>query len=380
MTKHDGRYYLQYSAPGTELHTYGDGYYTADSPLGPFTYAQSSPFSSKPGGFMPGAGHGSTFQDEHGNWWHIATMRISKAFMFERRIGFFPAGFDKDGVLFCNQEFADYPLTIPDGPADPWSLSAKAMLLTAGSRPLASSSAPAHGPELAIDEDATTWWVAGDKNPGQWVQVELPEGSTVSSIQVNLAEHELKPTVKRSRRETTLTALWQRHINQTEPATEFTVQVSKDRSEWTTLHDSRMTGASRSHVFVELEEPAEYRYVRVTGYSQPYDGLFAVSGLRVFGHGSGSAPAAAVPTARRTGPMNATVTWARVPGARGYNLRYGTAADKLYSSWQLDARTSHDLGALNTGQDYWVAVDSFNENGITRGAAVRVALTPSEGR
>ena len=56
MTKRDGTYYLQYAAPATELNTYADGYYTADSPLGPFTYSESSPFSSKPGGLTTGAG------------------------------------------------------------------------------------------------------------------------------------------------------------------------------------------------------------------------------------------------------------------------------------------------------------------------------------
>ena len=33
MTKHNGRYYLQYGAPGTEFKTYADGVYVADSPL-----------------------------------------------------------------------------------------------------------------------------------------------------------------------------------------------------------------------------------------------------------------------------------------------------------------------------------------------------------
>ena len=56
MTKFRGTYYLQYAAPGTELNTYGDGYYIASSPLGPFTYSPDSPFSSVPGGFAPGAG------------------------------------------------------------------------------------------------------------------------------------------------------------------------------------------------------------------------------------------------------------------------------------------------------------------------------------
>jgi hypothetical protein len=376
MTKHEGRYYLQYSAPGTELHTYSDGYYIADSPLGPFTYAPNSPFSSKPGGFMPGAGHGSTFQDVHGNWWHTATMRISKNFMFERRIGIFPAGFDEDGVLFCNQEFADYPMTFPDGPADPWSLTAKSMLLNPGARTIASSSTPDHGPEKAVDEDATTWWVAADANPGQWVETELPEGSSVHSLQVNLAEHQLRPLARRSRKDTTTTALWRRYINQSEPATEFMIQLSPDRTDWTTVYDSRPSGESRSHVFIELDRPGDYRYVRVTGFQQPYGGRFAVSGLRLFGRGSGKPPSAVTPTARRTGPLNAHVTWPAVPGAQGYNLRYGLAADKLYSSWQLDARTSHDLGSLNAGHDYWVAVDSFNENGITRSKPVHVTAEP----
>jgi xylan 1,4-beta-xylosidase len=379
MTKHAGRYYLQYSAPGTEMHTYSDGYYTAESPLGPFTYAPSSPFSSSPGGFMPGAGHGSTLQDEHGNWWHVATMRISKNFMFERRIGIWPAGFDADGVLFCNQEFADYPSTIPDGPADPWSLSAKHMLLNPRAAATASSSDPQHGPALAVDEDATTWWVAADAAPGQWVQSELPADAVVHAVQVNVAEHDLRPVVKRSRRDTTLTALWQRYIEDGEPATELLVQLSDDAQDWSTVYDSRTTGASRSHPFIELDQPRTARYVRVTGFSQPYGGRFAVSGLRVFGRGAGEPPAAAAASARRTGPLNADVSWAAVAGVQGYHLRYGLAADKLYASWQLDARTSHDLGALNAGHEYWVAVDSFNENGITRGTPVRIPAEPSEG-
>src|SRR4051794_14258700 len=60
MTKHDNKYYLQYAAPGTEFNVYGDGAYVSDSPLGPFKYMPNNPFCYKPGGFMNGAGHGST--------------------------------------------------------------------------------------------------------------------------------------------------------------------------------------------------------------------------------------------------------------------------------------------------------------------------------
>ncbi len=67
MTKHRGRYYLQYAAPGTEFSGYADGVYVGDKPLGPFIYQPHNPISYKPGGFARGAGHGGIFQDNGGN-------------------------------------------------------------------------------------------------------------------------------------------------------------------------------------------------------------------------------------------------------------------------------------------------------------------------
>jgi hypothetical protein len=95
MTKHDGRYFLQYGAPGTEISGYADGVAVSDKPLGNFVH-QSMPFSYKPGGFARGAGHGSTFQDKWDNYWHVSTISISVKNSFERRLGLWPAGFDKD--------------------------------------------------------------------------------------------------------------------------------------------------------------------------------------------------------------------------------------------------------------------------------------------
>ena len=369
MTKHRGRYYLQYAAPGTQLNTYADGYYTADTPLGPFTYSPHSPFSSKPGGFATGAGHGSTFSDQHGNWWHIATMRISVNQMFERRIGLFPAGFDADGVLFCNTEFGDYPMSLPNGPADPWSLSARSMLLSYRCPVTASSSDPANPPQLAVDENIRTWWRPADAETGHWLRVELPAGSQVHAIQVNLADEDLDPP-RPPRSETGMGPLGQRYVDHTHQPAEYAIEGSQDGTNWTAIEDTRGSGRDRPHGFVVLDAPRPYSYVRVTGFGQPYSGRFAVSGLRVFGRGSGEPPAEVIPTAHRTGPLNARIDWAPVPGAQGYNVRYGLAADKLYASWLVYDHDALDLSALNADQAYWVAVDSFNENGITRGRPV----------
>lgn len=90
MNKYKGKYYLQYAVPGTEFKSYSNGVYVSEHPLGPFTLLRHNPFSYKPEGFVNGIGHGSTFQDIHGNYWNIGTSTISKRHMFERRVSLYP--------------------------------------------------------------------------------------------------------------------------------------------------------------------------------------------------------------------------------------------------------------------------------------------------
>ena len=63
----------------------------------------------KPGGYVQGAGHGGTFRDVKGNYWHVATCMLSLKYKFERRIGLYPVAFDKDGVMYSSTAFGDYP-------------------------------------------------------------------------------------------------------------------------------------------------------------------------------------------------------------------------------------------------------------------------------
>lgn len=371
MTKRDGTYYLQYAAPGTQFNTYADGYYTASSPLGPFAYSLDSPFSSKPGGFITGAGHGSTFQDRHGNWWHAATMRISVNDDFERRVGIFPAGFDDEGVLFCNQNFADYPFVVPDGPFDPWTPPAW-MLLSYKAEATASSSADGHTPASAADEDIRTWWAAGGREPGESLTLDLGATKTVHAIQVNLADHHLgaiAPQVPAG-------ADWNRHIWRgifpTHNPAETLVEISRDGRQWTVVHDSRGTDTDAPHAFFVLDAPQRARFVRVTGGRMPFDGVFGLSGVRVFGTSDSAAPASVRAQARRVDGRTARIEWGAVAESTGYNVRYGRHPEKLYHSWQVHERTSLDVRSLNADADYWVAVDAFGEGGITPGETVPV--------
>jgi len=91
MTKYNNKYYLQYAAPGTEFNVYADGVYMGNHPLGPFEYAPNNPVSFKPGGFMNGAGHGSTVKGPQGRYWHFASMALSYNVNWERRLCMFPS-------------------------------------------------------------------------------------------------------------------------------------------------------------------------------------------------------------------------------------------------------------------------------------------------
>ena len=371
VTKHNGRYYLQYAVPGTEFNTYADGVYVSDHPLGTYEFAQHNPFSSKPGGFITAAGHGSTIQDQYGNWWHASTMRISVNHPFERRVGLFPAGFDEDRVLFCNQNFADYPLAVPDGKFDPWSIEPKWMLLSYKKPVTASSAQSGHAPELAVDENIRTWWSAATNQPGEWLKLDLGDTFSVHAIQINTADD--KPNPPRPQKKD-MGGPWymSRSIETKHITTRYLVEGSVDGEHWFVLEDKSKAESDLPHDFFVYEEGKQLRYIKVIGCEFPYQQALKVSGLRVFGKGKGQKPAQAAATAKRTGDLNALVQWNRADGAQGYNVRYGTHPEKLYSSWLVYDQERLDLPTLNKGMTYYVCVDSFNENGITPGKTVSV--------
>lgn len=366
MNKWNGKYYLQYAAPGTELATYGDGVYVGDSPLGPFTYQAHNPFSSKPGGFITGAGHGSTIEDEHGNLWHASTMRISVNANFERRLGLFPAGLDRDGLLFCNQNFADYPLEILEGKFDPQSIKPRWMLLSYKKRAVASSYREGHEPGLALDEDIRSCWCAKG-SAGEWYRLDLGDVYEVHGIQLSFADVDVPMLeVDKSLRSNVYTS--NRYIDP-DPTlrTRYLLEGSADGSDWFVLTDKRSAETNLPHDYLELDG-VKLRYVRVTAEKLPYDEPFALSGLRVFGRGNCAAPEAVTAfDASRPDAMTAKLSWKAADRAIGYNVRYGISPDKLYSSHMVYGQTEVLLTMLNAGQNYYAAVDAFGEGGVTEG-------------
>lgn len=354
MTKHNNIYYLQYSAPGTEYKSYADGYYTSESPLGPFTYASSNPFSSKPEGFIAGAGHGATFQDKHGNWWHIATMSVSVKEKFERRLGLFPVQFDKDGVMMADTKFGDYPTIMPDHKLEDINeLSTGWMLLSYDDNKIeASSTLEEHSKENAFNENVRNYWSAKTGDKGEWLSTDLGGVFTINALQINFAEN----NTQLFGREGVL-------------AHQYLVEYSDDKKIWETLIDQRNNSEDFTHQYHVMDSPIKARYLKVTNYRVP-DGTFAISGFRVFGIGNGEKPdqVKSIEIEKdRNDSRNISLSWDEKPGATGYNIRFGISPDKLYRSYKVYKDTQITIRSLNKNQRYWFAIDAFGKNGVTPG-------------
>lgn len=349
MTKHNGKYYLQYGAPGTEFNVYADGVYVGDSPLGPLKYAPNNPVSYKPGGFVNGAGHGSTVVGPFDQYWHFATASISVVVNWERRLVMYPAGFDKDGLMFCNTSFGDYPHFGP-------SIAGKAgqfagwMLLSYNKPVRTSTHVDSFDAKNIVDEDIRTFWLAQKNDDQQWVEIDMQKPGKIYAIQLSFADVKSDMYGK-------IPGLYHR----------YTIEGSNDGTNWKMLIDKRNNWADVPNDYVELDTPQVVRYVRYKNMHVPTPNL-ALSGLRVFGTGQGKAPLPVknFSVKRNQDRRDVSITWEKQPDCQGYNILWGIAPDKLYSSWMVYGKNEHFMRSLSVDQSYYFSIEAFNENGISQ--------------
>ncbi|AWH86518.1 xylosidase [Flavobacterium album] len=356
MTKHEGKYYLQYGAPGTEFSGYADGVYVGTNPLGPFEYQPFNPFSYKPGGFARGAGHGATYQDVNNDYWHISTVVLSVKNNFERRLGIWPAGFDKEGVMYSNTAYGDYPTYLPTQKKGHTGLASFAgwMLLNYNKPVQVSSTLGGFQPNFAVDEDIKTYWSAKTGNKGEYIMTDLGEKSTINAIQINYADQDVEIMGK--------------------PATttghKYIIYASEDGKKWSVLVDKSKNTKDVPHDYIELTKPATARYIKLENLQMP-KGKFAISGLRIFGKGSGEKPGEVknfVPLRaepkKKGERRNVWFKWQQEPNADGYVIYFGKSADKLYGSIMVYGKNEYYFSGLDRSDAYYFQIEAFNANGI----------------
>jgi xylan 1,4-beta-xylosidase len=410
MTKHNGKYYLQYGAPGTEFSGYADGVIAGTGPLGSFT-PQSDPLSFKPGGFARGAGHGATFQDNQNNYWHISSIIVTVKNTFERRLGIWPAGFDKDDVMYCNTAFGDYPHygpPVPNGGVaaqqpplkqdDNISISAtindvhrpvqngklannkvtsksgasgqvppllgepeKAvragsftgwMLLNYNKPVQVSSTLADYYANYAVDENIKTYWSAATANKGEWIQTDLGSISEVRAVQINYADQDV---------DSNRLGKWPNQYHQ------YKLYYSNDGRKWSLLVDKSNNKTDIPHEYTELPAFVQARYIRLENIHMP-TGKFAISGLRVFGNGNGAKPDTVkqfIVLRTEKDKRSAYIKWSPVNNAFAYNIYYGIAPDKMYSCIMVHSANEYWFKAMDNQKAYFLTIEAVNENGVS---------------
>ena len=359
MTKHAGKYYLQYGAPGTEFSGYADGVSVGNSPLGSFRPQGHNPFSYKPGGFARGAGHGNTFQDRWGSWWHTATMVVSVKNNFERRLGLWPASFDPAGVLFANTSFGDYPHYLPSGLTDyGQSMFTGWMLLNYNKPVQVSSTLGAYAANNAVDENIKTYWSAASGRAGEWLQTDLGRPSTVHAVQINYADQDALLLGK--------------------PAGsyhQYRLYHSLDGRNWKLLVDKNKNTTDVPHDYVELAAPISARYLKLENQHVP-TGKFAISGFRVFGRGGDGPPEKVKSLAvlrTKKDKRTAWLKWPAVDGAYAYNIYAGNEFDKLYTCIMVHGANEYYFKGMDKDQTYYFTIEAVNENGVSPRTIVQEA-------
>ncbi|HEX9152002.1 MAG TPA: discoidin domain-containing protein, partial [Flavobacterium sp.] len=369
MTKHNGKYYMQYGAPATEFKGYANGVHVGDSPLGPFVYQKHNPMSYKPGGFVIGAGHGNTFADNYGNYWNTGTCKISVKDRFERRIDIFPAGFDKDDIMYSITSYGDYPTLLPTRQRDQTKGAFSGWMLLSYKKTATVSSSEdcaqvqthrvdtggkkvyekiCYDPINLTDENIQSYWSAKTSKAGEWLQVDLGRKMQINALQINYADH------KATQYNKAMDIYYQ-----------YQIFMSDDAQKWTLVVDKSKNDKDVPHDYVELSKPITARYVKMVNIHNA-SGLFAVSDFRVFGNGMAAKPKSVTGFKVDRNPSdsrNAMIHWNKQPDAIGHTIYYGIAPDKLYNTIMVYDGDSYDFRGLDKGTEYYFSIEAFSENG-----------------
>jgi len=346
LTKHKDTYYMMYAAPGTEFNVYADGVYTAKNPMGPYTYHPHNPVVYKPGGFMNGAGHGSIVKTTSGTYWHFGSMALSVTEIWERRLCMHPIFFDKDGLMYSNTRFGDYPHYAPNSKEKPGDF--RGWMLLSYNKPVKSSSPK--GIKNLTDENVKTFWLSETNTGGEWFTIDLEKTMDVRAIQINFHDHK--------------SDMYGRYANLKH---RYQIQYSTDGTNWKTLIDKANSFKDTPNDYVELDKAYKARFIKYTNIEVPTPFL-AISDIRIFGNGSGKAPSKVknFSVERLKDRRDAKISWTQKEDCQGYNIIWGIAPDKLYNSWMIYGKNEHLLKSLDSDKTYYITIEAFNENGISK--------------
>jgi len=266
-------------------------------------------------------------------------------------LGIWPAGFDKDDVMYCNTAFGDYPHFLPGSGKDhSESLFTGWMLLNYKKPVTVSSTYGNYNANNAVDESIKTYWCASTADKGEWIQSDLGNISAVNAVQVNYADQDVAFLGKT-----------------TDQYHQYVLKYSLDGKTWKILADKSTNMKDVPHDYIELASPIQARYIRMENIHIP-SGKFAISGLRIFGNGNGRKPDAVKDffvLRTEKDKRSAWLKWSPVDNAYAYNIYFGTSPDKLYSCIMVHDANDYYYKGMDSKKTYYYRIEAINENGVS---------------
>ncbi|MEM7626443.1 MAG: family 43 glycosylhydrolase [Planctomycetota bacterium] len=263
MLKAAGRYYLTYTAPGTEFASYGMGAYVADTPLGPFRYQRHNPICESRHGLIRGAGHGCVIHGHADQLWAFFTCGAQTAHNFERRVGMAPARIDEHGELRVGP-VNERPMPISGG-----NVTAGLLPVNRAKAVSASSVAPGRDPSYANDGDLRTWWQPAEDDAIPRLVSRFDGRFSVSSTRLAWAEPGLNYDAGRVPKPIA-----------------FTLELRDgERADWEVVADNR--GGAELLIDYRTFAPTVATQARVTVHASP-GYAWGIADMSVFGVGNDS--------------------------------------------------------------------------------------------
>lgn len=156
MIKRSGKYYLTYSAAGTENRTYAMGCYIGDSPLGPFKPQKHNPIMRHTEGLITGTGHGCVVAGPGNTLWAFYCVQAGISHAFERRIGMDRAEVNAQGELVVDGP-TESPQWLP-GVTSQGAHDTRWRPLGTAAHTAGSSTEGTHTACQAADDELRTYW------------------------------------------------------------------------------------------------------------------------------------------------------------------------------------------------------------------------------
>jgi len=199
MLKRKGRYYLTYSAAGTQYRTYAMGCFVGASPLGPFRPLKRNPILRTVDGLITGSGAGSIVAGPEDQLWAFYTVRAGVVHIFERRIGMDRAEIDANGELVVHGA-TSIPQWLPGKtPPDAKSADRGWLPINGFVQTLGSTDAPNLPGRFAVDNEMRTWWQPAENDTQPVLTSTFGAPATIHAVRLIWRDigldtkHDLKP-------------------------------------------------------------------------------------------------------------------------------------------------------------------------------------------